>query len=503
MTFKKTKAWITLEHHGTQLSRACAPKELQSVPLYFVQAEQLGRVGLSSLAGCTSQTADLLCRGAGVIDDWQGRGIAIIYSATNFETFPDMEWRRLDFLAMALHEAGHAIVEGYVGRLADRETVDDDTARAFSRHVANDFAGCPSATPAAQAEYHGADFLRTILHLSFRAEREGTRLLPGWIWHGADGLAIHPSFFARVLRQECERMVRTPFAQILATPAPEEFSELWQQNQDALKWRRERLAVQTTLEPEKEPLKMTITDILWGIKKVFGQQQRDTLISLADLTRAILDGKQIDPAKAAEILRAANKTPEDLEKSVERLRQRREERKKIDLAKDADAKIEAARGKLAEIESEFQAARQKFEAAAGLLHYEIAEEQRKDSEARDAKRVLRETTDTDHQGRRAEQDAELKQRKKERDELKRKLDAAVSANSGKAINAGNAAVRQAEHRGMLSTDERRGVYEAAYRAALENQFITDLKRQLADSEAAVNEVLKAQEALDAEALIVA
>lgn len=220
------------------LCERIAARDLGDVPLYIVAQSSLpGSYGdASATYGCWSPLNDLYFRDA-LGSDWRGRGACVLINDLALrEDFGD-EDLELHFLAMTLHELGHALQQGIWYRERTDVTPDllKDRMKFESFALALQLAEPPTAAEAQAAFFaHGGPFIRVCLHLAFRAGVAGERIGPALLCGGRRYGLSHAMRYQDALGQEPACMRRRTFRDILATPAPKAFRQLWLQ--DACEW---------------------------------------------------------------------------------------------------------------------------------------------------------------------------------------------------------------------------------------------------------------------------
>lgn len=149
--------------------------------------------------------------------------------------------------SVLIHELGHvAVAKPVEWAPVDREFIGADMPKLRERLLAKS-ANIPEPTIDAPDAHHGEKFLRCSLHLFGRAQQLGIEAVLGELVGGVGNGWLSPEQdYFRVLQGEIHTMRGESFATILATPAPEAFSELWAT--DVELYRLQRRAYETYLQ---------------------------------------------------------------------------------------------------------------------------------------------------------------------------------------------------------------------------------------------------------------
>lgn len=167
------------------LLRAVAPIDLADQSVYIIPAHMVEENKMldSEVCGWTYPDMDLEHRGLlERCGHWRGRGFATVLRITSFN--------------LLLHEFAHWL-DGY------------------SNH------------PGKPWGQHGDRFIRACSHLAWRARQNGQQIhFHDVIKTDAYGLS-HPSHYSQTLGNEPRAMADLPIRQILDSPPPDAFAQLW------------------------------------------------------------------------------------------------------------------------------------------------------------------------------------------------------------------------------------------------------------------------------------
>lgn len=220
------------------LCKRIGARDLGDTPLYIVAQSALPGIYGDARAtyGCWSPSNDLYYRDA-IGDAWRGRGACVLINDLALrEDFGD-EDVELHFLATMLHEFAHALQSGVWFR--ERPDIAPELLEARMKFesfaLALQLAEPPTAAEAQAAFFaHGGPFVRVCLHLVHRANQLGERIGPALLCGGRRYGLSHAMHYGLALGQELACMRRRTFRDILATPAPKAFRQLW--IQDMCEW---------------------------------------------------------------------------------------------------------------------------------------------------------------------------------------------------------------------------------------------------------------------------
>ena len=225
---------LTWKNEAEALLRGIAPdpQDLGERPVYLVTEKELTASTDPNCYGCTSGVFDLKLRrrleGAG---RWAGRGFAcLVCEQRIFGEFAGQADRIARFLRnVVLHEFAHWITWSamHVGPTVNWPGGDvfDYGARFADAGEQPAFQPVPATKP---WDGHGADFIRAACHVADRARESGCR-----VWVGDLDVADHyyglsPVFLYSIsLADELDRRRHEPLRQILASPPPTAFQDLF------------------------------------------------------------------------------------------------------------------------------------------------------------------------------------------------------------------------------------------------------------------------------------
>lgn len=222
----------------TIVSTLIAPNDFASWPLYMVWLSEL-QTGFDGVTMCgfTIHSLDLIARP--YIRNWQGRGpafavndIALTVDANSFLGYrasrPDEARRWFDAAAreIALHEVAHILDRG----VERGEPPAPELMEAVRQAINGDVKATVSHEPPVHADpFHGPRWMRAALHVTWRHNQRTGRVvsyesvLTPW----NSGLSPAWDYYA-ALGNEPERMADQTFGEILSSPLPAAFAELWE-----------------------------------------------------------------------------------------------------------------------------------------------------------------------------------------------------------------------------------------------------------------------------------
>jgi len=249
-------AWPQALERAERLVRVAAP-ELWDVPIYLVPQTETP-FAESKMHGFTSPSCDLLLR-EGLGNRYRGRGLGIVLNTAAFERERGDQDLQADFAAaVAVHEAGHALAEGWA--TADREETDATYQEHIHRVIpqaAAKMATLEEYVPAVAKKerlHHGPDWLRVVLHMRRRVLAVAGVYLFAMSIVGPRPMTP-PCFFEDALGDEPERLARLPLAEVLKLDPPAEFTRLWDADTRSLEaeWAAEAQQQAITPAPELKP----------------------------------------------------------------------------------------------------------------------------------------------------------------------------------------------------------------------------------------------------------
>lgn len=225
-----TGAGLALTDQAERIARLLAPEDLRDRELYVILATGDDAKYLwPGAVGCTGPFADLsfrdLLRSRGL---WRGRGFAIVLA-------PDS---RDLFFGCLCHELAHCLERRFSAAYWELEP-NDHPADSFERLWGTPFIPptenrLPTGPP---FDKHGCDFLRSLIHVYYRAEQLGLQFYERDIFaHRVYGLSPLAAYAFR-LRDEPRKWMGRPIADLAGdVPLPADFAELFAN--DGNRWRR-------------------------------------------------------------------------------------------------------------------------------------------------------------------------------------------------------------------------------------------------------------------------
>ncbi|MDX1945245.1 MAG: hypothetical protein SFU86_07550 [Pirellulaceae bacterium] len=212
-----------LRSEALALAEAIAPEVFDSA-LYLLDRAELTRPWPNDCLAYCGPTDKFSCDYLAAKNKWHGHGVLIAVDFTRFaEDHP--ENRRWAFLNLFLHELAH----GVPAPPPRAETDDAEIAALLTRLESERY-----ERAAAQAEKtmnetdsdHGFRFLRTVIHLWYRALTSGFFGHLDAIMGPMYGIASMARY-VEALGDEPRRMFAETFGHIQATKPPAAFSALW------------------------------------------------------------------------------------------------------------------------------------------------------------------------------------------------------------------------------------------------------------------------------------
>lgn len=164
---------------------------------------------------------------------WRGRGCGIALSPQTLALSSSRrprESRQKDFptrfQATILHELCHMLERGFLDQVdaapPPRKTI-EATAAAFGKADVADNAGL-------SVHWHEFAFIRTVIHMAFRASALGVPVTPGGMFQ-AHAYGLSPMYkYTAALGDEPEALRGLTFDQIAETPPPRAFRALWRKD---------------------------------------------------------------------------------------------------------------------------------------------------------------------------------------------------------------------------------------------------------------------------------
>jgi hypothetical protein len=257
---------------------------------------------------------------------WKGRGVAILVNVAEAEDFFWCTASELTLIANVIfHEVGHAVADLW-GPLSNAEP---DDIGPEDLHMVESVCTAVTATDwFADAEtagesvpeflQHGPRWLRTCCHF---AHRLGVSAFA--VFGRRDNLS-DPERYSEALADEPERCVGQPLAEILATPLPEAFARLWEE--DYARFLKQRaLAALTLAELNKKENPMSFLEELKSVLTGrFRAKAKTSLEKFHALAKKIAAGQKPSADEAEAILEDAQKSTDDLVAEVSKLERRRQ-----------------------------------------------------------------------------------------------------------------------------------------------------------------------------------
>jgi hypothetical protein len=214
-----------LWQRAERLCRVVAAQELANLPLYIVPQSRLAELGFADdQHGLTCLRLDLFVRE--YMENYRGRGPAMVINADAIRQCNHPDDVEYIILATVLHELSH-IVERPTHHAEWHADADpmrikfDALTVAYATHEPQ-----PVDVPA----YDGHDhvFIRTCLHLAYRAEQAGVEICPNVICAGRSYGLYPATSYQRALGDEPAQLRHLKFQEILAIEPPAAFTALWQ-----------------------------------------------------------------------------------------------------------------------------------------------------------------------------------------------------------------------------------------------------------------------------------
>jgi hypothetical protein len=216
----------TLCDKAMNLCRDVAPLDLAGLPVYVVpQSAIAANFGNAEATyGYTLASLDLLLRDE-IGTSWQGRGPCMVINdiAMQQDIPGSIE---AEFLSTVLHELAH-VFESQMAfnstpamRVAQVKADQQVVAQTVQQHP-------PRWNRLRSYQQHDHRFFRALFHLRHRAERQGVRLSPFRHHDDSRDTLMTMLNFRDALGEEPERLRKLSLRDILASPCPAEFCQLW------------------------------------------------------------------------------------------------------------------------------------------------------------------------------------------------------------------------------------------------------------------------------------
>ncbi|MBN2577643.1 MAG: hypothetical protein JXB10_01450 [Pirellulales bacterium] len=216
--------------HTKNLVFTVAP-ELRRDPLYIVDA--------ATFDGLPSGHRDCLgWASGGIVTDYDfrerigadwikpGRIICLMQDAIV------EEWGREGFrdgaLNTVLHEAAHLLPVVDLPKDDCADLFDTPKIREWQRSKRVEAESLPEPGPGSPGNNHGSQFVRIATHLWARATLAGWNIPSSGLYGGACWFVSQPPHFVVALLSEIFGKRDAPFSEIVSSPTPKAFDELWQ-----------------------------------------------------------------------------------------------------------------------------------------------------------------------------------------------------------------------------------------------------------------------------------
>lgn len=209
-----------------QLIRAVAP-EFADAPIYILSYEEVStfdqHLAYGSCLGWTSRILDLQCKPyLEQLGRWVGRGFCTIIHESRVPDGPDRN-------GIALHEFGHYLT--VKEHLVEELFSEAEISRAM-RNRPRDDNELPTGhikRPAGQPRWfqHEQDFVRASAHLGYRGGQELASIRPRHLRFASPYFGQHFRELEFMTSLSSELGDARPIREILASPAPQSFVDLW------------------------------------------------------------------------------------------------------------------------------------------------------------------------------------------------------------------------------------------------------------------------------------
>ncbi len=214
--------------------RVVARRDLDGVPLYIVPQSHVpeDRGGRSVCDGFTTSCLDLYLRDV-IGSRWAGRGPCMVIrdiEATGSMDACDVE---VAFRSVVFHELAHILTRNRLW--SDAEHSEPTTLAAEAVAIGQQVAGPePSISILIPFYGHGACFIRSAMHLCYRAKAAGILVSPADVCDSLGYGLSRTNAYVTALGSEPRRLASERFLDILATPYPTAFWRLW--TTDVAQW---------------------------------------------------------------------------------------------------------------------------------------------------------------------------------------------------------------------------------------------------------------------------
>ena len=212
-----------------ELCHAVASHDLGETPLYIVSQSDLPE-GFGSGDPCygyTTPSLDLYLQDH--IRDWRGRGPCMVINDLALREDHLSDELEYPTCAYVLHELAHILDRPAL--FQDRTGVDPKRL-IFEKLVVASATQRPARTDLPPYFGHEHAFIRIAIHLCHRAGRNGISVAPAVVCAGYQYRLSHAARYQEALGDEPRRCVDLSFREILASPAPRPFLDLWRADLD-------------------------------------------------------------------------------------------------------------------------------------------------------------------------------------------------------------------------------------------------------------------------------
>ena len=212
------------------LLRSAFPQDVGAKPVYISRPAELGdEWALPDAAAFTTVWLDWHIKpqleSAG---RWRGPGLAVVVCR---------EWFVQGDLPDVLGRLGHEIAHALINSRSSVNRMACDVDHALGPEYAAKVETAAEVEKAFRdVEFpkwfaHESDFIRAALHLHYRLWQRGHWTTPGGMFIGGDLYGVSDGMdYRERLIDELESEIDTPIVELLTTPAPEGFTELWKRD---------------------------------------------------------------------------------------------------------------------------------------------------------------------------------------------------------------------------------------------------------------------------------
>lgn len=206
-----------------RLCRRIAGPDLAGAPIYIVCQSTLAH-DFGRAEGCeayTTPSLDLYL--ADHIRDYRGRGPCMVINDLTLREDNANDFGYW-FSALILHELAHILERPAL--FEDRAGENPDKIK-FEALCLRSIAAEPDAVGGPSYRAHEAAFVRTVVHLCYRAAKAGRRIAPSAVFGCRQYGLSRPERYVAALDDEPRRCTDRLFRDILATEPPAAFANLW------------------------------------------------------------------------------------------------------------------------------------------------------------------------------------------------------------------------------------------------------------------------------------